>query len=69
MKNANAYIADELAHKNKYLHIALHQAQSIISTLEKENNRLRDVLAHLTSINNKDGCVSLEDKNDRLCAV
>lgn len=51
--NMTGYISDELANKVKYLHIALSQAQSIISKLEKENNRLHDVLIGLASENNK----------------
>lgn len=47
MPNANSFIADELAHKNKYLHIALNQAQTIIKVLETENNRLLTVLQQL----------------------
>lgn len=48
-----SYVADELAHKVKCLHVALSQAQNIISRLEKENHRLHDVLVSLTSANNE----------------
>lgn len=54
VRSMNSYIADELANKVKYLNNALSQAQNIISALEVENNRLRDVLINLTSENNKD---------------
>lgn len=54
VKTMNSYIADELANKVKQLSLALSQAQTIISSLEKENNRLRDVLIDLASENNKD---------------
>jgi hypothetical protein len=45
----NSYVSDELANKVQHLHSALSQAQNIITTLEKENNRLYDVLVGLTS--------------------
>lgn len=54
VKSMNSYVADELANKVKYLHAALSQAQLIISSLESENNRLRDVLIGLASENNRD---------------
>jgi len=50
----NSYLGDELANKVKHLNKALVQATQIISRLESENNRLRDVLIGLASENNKD---------------
>ena len=47
MQNANSFIADELAHKTQYLHIALEQANKIIKTLETENIRLQLILNQL----------------------
>ena len=47
MPNANSFIADELAIKTKYLHKALDQAQYIISKLEQENLRLKNLLQTL----------------------
>lgn len=51
--NMAGYVTDELVNKVKYLHIALSQAQNIISKLEKENNRLHDVLVSFASTNNE----------------
>lgn len=69
MKNANFYIADELAIKTRYLHQALDQANEIISTLDSENSRLKDVLANLASKNNEDLQHVFEVHNDRLCTI
>ena len=54
VKTMNSYVADELIYKVKQLSIALAQAESIISSLEIENNRLKDVLMDLASTDNKD---------------
>lgn len=69
MKNANAFVADELSVKFKYLHTALNQANQIISTLEQENLRLKDAITNLVSINNEDLSCVFEVNNDRLCSV
>lgn len=53
VKTMNTYIADELAFKVKHLQFALSQANKIISTLESENQRLKDVLIGLASENNE----------------
>jgi hypothetical protein len=50
----NVYVADELAIKVKYLSKALSQTKDIISKLEQENNRLKDVLISLASENKED---------------
>jgi hypothetical protein len=45
MKLSNkAYIAEELHNKNYYLQKALDQANEIIYLLEKENDRLQQVI-------------------------
>ncbi len=67
--NANSFIADELVTKVKYLNLALEQANMIIATLEKENNRIKDVITNLTSINKRDLDNNSEVDNDRLCSV
>lgn len=69
MKNANSYIADELANKVKYLNLALDQANLIIATLETENARIKDVITNLASIKKEDLENVSEVNNDRLCAV
>jgi hypothetical protein len=45
MKN---YVADELANKVYHLTKALNQAESIIKTLEDENNALKEVISKLS---------------------
>jgi FtsZ-binding cell division protein ZapB len=69
MKYANSFIADELVNKNRYLTQALDQAKEIIEVLEQENNRLRDVLTNLASINNKDLDRSIEVEDDKFCTI
>jgi hypothetical protein len=53
VKTMNSYVADELANKVKHLQIALSKANHIISILEFENQRLKDVLMGLASENNE----------------
>lgn len=60
----NVFIADELANKVKYLHIALDQANHIISKLETENKRLSDVLNSLASLKNEDYILDSEAFNE-----
>lgn len=49
MNSVHMYVADELAHKVKVLTKALSQAEKIVSKLEEENQKLKDVLMGLTS--------------------
>lgn len=65
----NSYISDELANKVKYLHKALCQAKNIIDTLEKENNRLHDVLISLASENNTGYVLDSEAFNESVYTV
>lgn len=65
----NSYISDELANKVKYLHKALSQAKNIIDTLEKENNRLHDVLISLASENNTGYVLDSEAFNESVYTV
>ena len=69
MKNANSFITHELVNKNEYLSRALLQAKTIISTLEKENSRLKDVLISLASLNNEDLKLSSESNSEHLCSI
>lgn len=50
----NNYVGDELAHKVRILSQALSQTKQAISILEIENNRLKDILNNLVSINKED---------------
>jgi hypothetical protein len=47
MSTMNSFLGDELAHKVKYLSRALHSANLIISKLEEENRRLKEMLLAL----------------------
>lgn len=70
MKNVmNTYIADELANKVKVLSQTLKQTNGIIETLEKENNRLKDILVNLMSIENTDLLSISQGNNDRLYKI
>jgi hypothetical protein len=51
MKN---YVADELANKVFHLHKALNQAENIISVLEEENQKLKNLLFPNDNTENKD---------------
>lgn len=69
MKN---YVADELSNKVYHLTKALNQAQNIIKVLEEENEKLKDVLTNLASINNQDyvnACEIRSDSTDMLQAI
>jgi hypothetical protein len=68
-KSMNYYVADELANKVRFLHIALSQAEDIISKLEEENKRLQDVLINLASENNKGYVLDSEAFNEPVCAA
>lgn len=69
MKNANSFITHELVNKNEYLSRALLQAKNIITTLEQENSRLKDVLISLASLNNEDLKLSSESNSEHLCSI
>jgi ABC-type transporter Mla subunit MlaD len=70
MKNVmNTYVADELAHKVRILSQALDQTNKIVATLEQENNRLKDILTNLMSINSIDLDSTQEVKDDRFCTI
>ena len=68
-KSMNVYVADELATKVKFLSYALSQAKDIISKLEQENNRLKDVLISLASENNEDYVLDSEAFNEPVCSL
>jgi hypothetical protein len=70
MKNVmNTYVADELANKVKILSQTLEETNKIVATLEQENDRLKDILTNLMSINNVDLDSTQEVKDDRFCTI
>jgi cell division protein FtsB len=60
---------DQLANRVKSLQKALNQAEKIMNTLEKENQRLKDVLANLTSENNQGYILDSEAFNEPVLTV
>lgn len=68
-KSMNVYVADELAHKVKYLSSALSQAKDIIEKLETENHRLQDALISLASQNNDDYVLDSEAFDESVYTV
>lgn len=69
VKTSNEYITEQLAGRIRYLQDALNQAEKIIHTLEKENNRLKDVLINLTSENNQGYILDSEAFNEPVFTI
>ena len=63
------YMNDQLADRVKVLQKALNQAEKIITTLETENNKLKDVLNNLTSENNEGYMLHSEAFNEPVFTV
>jgi ABC-type transporter Mla subunit MlaD len=53
VKTANEYIIEQLAGRIRHLQDALNQAEKIVHILEKENEKLKDVLTSLASEKNE----------------
>lgn len=64
VRTVTEYMNDQLADRVKLLQKALNSAENIINTLEKENQRLKDVLTSLTSENNEDYVLDSEAFNE-----
>ena len=64
VKNLNEYMTDQLVDRIQILQNALNQAESIIRTLDIENQRLKDVLANLASENNQGYTLDSEAFNE-----
>lgn len=69
VRTAVEYMNDQLANRVKSLQKALNQAEKIMNTLELENQRLKDVLANLTSENNKGYILNSEIFNEPVLTV
>jgi cell division protein FtsB len=69
VRTATEYMNDQLANRVKSLQKALNQAEKIMNTLEKENQRLKDVLANLTSENNQGYILDSEAFNEPVLTV
>ena len=69
VRTAVEYMNDQLADRVKILQKALNQAEKIITTLEKENNNLKDALANLASENNQGYILDSEAFNEPVLTV
>jgi len=69
VRTAVEYMNDQLANRVKSLQKALNQAEKIMNTLELENQRLKDVLANLTSENNQGYINNSETFNEPVLTV
>jgi cell division protein FtsB len=69
VRTATEYMNDQLANRVKSLQKALNQAEKIMNTLELENQRLKDVLANLTSENNQGYILNSEIFNEPVLTV
>jgi hypothetical protein len=69
VRTATEYMNDQLANRVKSLQKALNQAEKIMNTLEIENQRLKDVLANLTSENNQGYILNSETFNEPVLTV
>jgi hypothetical protein len=69
VRTAVEYMNDQLADRVKMLQKALNQAEKIITTLERENNNLKDVLNNLTSENNEGYVLDSEAFNEPVFTV
>jgi cell shape-determining protein MreC len=69
VRTATEYMNDQLADRIKLLQKALNSAENMIHILEKENQRLKDVLTSLTSENNQDYALTSEAFNEPMFTV
>jgi hypothetical protein len=69
VRTVTEYMNDQLADRVKLLQKALNSAENIINTLEKENQRLKDVLANLASENNEGYILDSETFNEPMFTV
>ena len=69
VRTVTEYMNEQLADRVKLLQKALNSAENIINTLEKENQRLKDVLANLASENNEGYILDSEAFNEPVFTV
>lgn len=62
-------LTNELINKVRHLYKAIIEAENMILILEKENNRLKDVLISLASENNQDYVLDSEAFNESVCSI
>jgi hypothetical protein len=69
VRTITEYMNDKLADRLQTLQRALNQAEKIMNSLEQENQRLKDVLANLTSENNEGYILDSESFNESMLTV
>jgi hypothetical protein len=69
VRTVTEYMNDKLADRVQTLQKALNQAEKIMNSLEQENQRLKDVLANLTSENNEGYILDSEAFNEPVLTV
>ncbi len=69
VRTVTEYMNDKLADRVQTLQRALNQAEKIMNSLEQENQRLKDVLANLTSENNEGYILDSESFNESMLTV
>jgi cell division protein FtsB len=69
VRTITEYMNDQLANRVKSLQKALNQAESIMNTLELENQRLKDALNNLASENNQGYILNSETFNEPVLTV
>lgn len=69
VKTIAEYMNDKLAERVSTLQRALNEAEKIMNSLEKENQRLKDVLANLASENNEGYILDSESFNEPMLTV
>lgn len=69
VRTITEYMNDTLADRVQTLQKALNQAEKIMKSLEQENQRLKDVLANLTSENNEGYVLDSETFNEPVCTI
>jgi peptidoglycan hydrolase CwlO-like protein len=69
VRTITEYMNDKLTDRVATLQKALNQAEKIMNSLEQENQRLKDVLANLTSENNEGYILDSEAFNEPMFTV
>lgn len=69
VRTLTEYMNDKLADRVSALQKALNQAEKIMNSLERENQRLKDVLANLASENNEGYILDSEAFNEPVLTV
>jgi len=69
VRTLTEYMNDKLADRVSTLQRALNQAEKIMNSLEKENQRLKDVLANLASENNQGYILDSEAFNEPVLTI